>query len=124
MGSESGIAPGTPDAPAGHLAAASSATAAVGPTAQALTAAMSDPTRLQLLFAIHAAPDATTGVLAEAAGITANNATKALNRLAEAGILTRTVEGRHAHWRLAGDSVAHALLHQLGAPHTDLHPPH
>ncbi|WP_026926070.1 ArsR/SmtB family transcription factor [Granulicoccus phenolivorans] len=110
--------------PAGHLAAASSASAAVGPDAQALTAALADPTRLQLLFAIHAAPGATTGVLAEAAGITPNNATKALSRLADAGILLRRVEGRYAHWRLADASVAHALLHQLGAPHTALHPPH
>ena len=44
-------------------------------------AALSDPTRLQLLIAIHAAPGLPVKALAEATGLTPNTATQALEKL-------------------------------------------
>lgn len=84
---------------------------------------LADPTRLRLLVAIHAAPGSTVGELAEAAGISANTASQALARLHEDGVLSRRREGRFIRWSLS-DEAAHELLHTLGAPHSELHPPH
>lgn len=84
---------------------------------------LADPTRLRLLVAIHAAPDSTVGELAEAAGISANTASQALARLLEEEVVSRRRQGRFIRWSLT-DDAAHDLLHTLGAPHSELHPPH
>lgn len=86
-------------------------------------AAFSDPTRLELLIAIHAAPDSPVKVLAAATGLTANTVSQALVSLRESGLVENTRDGRLSRWRLS-DATAHALLHHLGAPHSRLHPPH
>jgi DNA-binding transcriptional ArsR family regulator len=86
-------------------------------------AAFSDPTRFELLVAIHAAPWAPVKTLAAATGLTPNTVSQALVSLREAGLVTNQRDGRLSRWRLS-DSAAHALLHHLGAPHSELHPPH
>ncbi|MFB9377182.1 ArsR/SmtB family transcription factor [Kineococcus gynurae] len=85
--------------------------------------AFSDPTRLGLLIAIHAAPGAPVSDLAAAAGLSPNTATQALQTLRAAGLVRRVREGRFSRWYLS-DEAAHDLLHHLGAPHSDLHPAH
>jgi DNA-binding transcriptional ArsR family regulator len=86
-------------------------------------AAFSDPTRLKLLIAIHAAPGSPVKELAAATDLTPNTVTQALVSLRSAALVTRTQDGRLARWTVS-DAAAHELLHHLGAPHSPLHPPH
>lgn len=86
-------------------------------------AAFSDPTRLGLLIAIHAAPGAPVKTLAAATGLAPNTVSQALVSLRDAGLVTNIRDGRLSRWQLS-DAAAHALLHHLGAPHSELHPPH
>lgn len=86
-------------------------------------AAFSDPTRLGLLIAIHAAPGAPVKTLAAATGLTPNTVSQALVALRDAGLVTNERDGRLSRWHVS-DAAAHALLHHLGAPHSELHPPH
>lgn len=79
-------------------------------------AAFSDPTRLELLIAIHAAPDAPVKALAAATGLSPNTVSQALGSLRDAGLVQCRREGRFSRWTLS-DSAAHELLHHLGAPH-------
>jgi DNA-binding transcriptional ArsR family regulator len=85
--------------------------------------AFSDPTRLRLLIAIHAAPGSPVKDLAAATGLTPNTVSQALVSLRTAGLVQRRQDGRLARWTLS-DVAAHQLLHHLGAPHSTLHPPH
>ena len=86
-------------------------------------AAFSDPTRLQLLIAVHAAPGSPVKSLAAATGLAPNTVTQALISLRESGLVERVRDGRLSRWTVS-DTAAHALLHHLGAPHSSLHPPH
>lgn len=86
-------------------------------------AAFSDATRLELLIAIHAAPGAPVKALAAATGLAPNTVSQALTSLRDAGLVTNERDGRLSRWQLS-DAAAHALLHHLGAPHSELHPPH
>jgi len=86
-------------------------------------AAFSDPTRLQLLIAIHAAPASPVKALAAATGLSSNTVTQALTTLRESGLVERSRDGRLSRWSLSS-GAAHELLHHLGAPHSQLHPPH
>ena len=86
-------------------------------------AAFSDPTRLALLIAVHAAPGSPVKALAAATGLAPNTVTQALLGLRAAGYVERTRDGRLSRWTLS-DRAAHELLHHLGAPHSELHPPH
>jgi DNA-binding transcriptional ArsR family regulator len=86
-------------------------------------AAFSDPTRLQLLIAVHAAPGSPVKNLAAATGLSPNTVTQALVSLRDSGLVDRIRDGRLSRWTLT-DAAAHQLLHHLGAPHSALHPPH
>lgn len=86
-------------------------------------AAFSDPTRLQLLIAVHAAPGSPVKALAAATGLAPNTVTQALVTLRRSGLVDRARDGRLSRWTLSS-AAAHALLHHLGAPHSALHPPH
>jgi DNA-binding transcriptional ArsR family regulator len=86
-------------------------------------AAFSDPTRLQLLIAIHAAPGSPVKTLAAATGLAPNTVTQALVSLRASGLVQRARDGRLSRWTVS-DRAAHELLHHLGAPHSELHPPH
>lgn len=82
-----------------------------------------DPTRLRLLVAIHAAPGASVSDLAAATGMAANAVTKSLKVLQGFGVVDSAKDGRFRRWELTSQG-AHEMLHHIGAPHTDLHPPH
>ena len=86
-------------------------------------AAFSDPTRLQLLIAVHAAPGSSVKALAAATGLSANTVTQSLVTLRRSGLVENHRDGRLSRWSLS-DSAGHELLHHLGAPHSALHPPH
>lgn len=86
-------------------------------------AVCADRTRLTLLVALHAAPDASVTQLAEAVGLGPNAVTQALRRLEEAGVAEPRRDGRYRRWRLT-DPTVHALLHEIRAPHSTLHPEH
>lgn len=86
-------------------------------------AAFSDPTKLELLIAVHAAPGTPVKTLAAATGLAPNTVSQALLALRDAGLLQSERDGRLSRWRLS-DTAAHDLLHHLGAPHSSLHPPH
>lgn len=85
--------------------------------------AFADPTRLELLIAIHAAPGSPVKALAAATGLAPNTVSQALITLRDAGLVHNTRDGRLSRWSLA-DQASHELLHHLGAPHSDLHPRH
>jgi len=86
-------------------------------------AAFSDATRLELLIAIHAAPGSSVKTLAVATGLTPNTVSQSLDSLRRSGLVTRERRGRLSCWTLE-DRAGHDLLHHLGAPHSELHPPH
>lgn len=86
-------------------------------------AAFSDPTRLQLLIAVHAAPGSAVKDLAAATGLAPNTVSQALLSLRASGLVDRRRDGRLSRWSLT-DAAAHELLHHLGAPHSPIHPPH
>lgn len=86
-------------------------------------AAFSDPTRLELLIAIHAAPGSPVKALAAATGLAPNTVSQALITLRDAGLVRNIRDGRLSRWSLA-DEASHELLHHLGAPHSILHPRH
>lgn len=82
-----------------------------------------DPTRLKILVAVHAAPEASVSDLAAATGISANTVTQALTTLQRAEVVSSRKDGRFRRWRLT-DEAAHQVLHHMNAPHTPLHPHH
>ncbi|GAA4114004.1 methyltransferase domain-containing protein [Enteractinococcus coprophilus] len=82
-----------------------------------------DPTRLKLLIAMHAAPEATVTQLAAAVDSTPNAVTQALRKLHSIGVAEPRTHGRHRRWRLT-DHRIHDLLHHVAAPHSELHPDH
>jgi DNA-binding transcriptional ArsR family regulator len=86
-------------------------------------AAFSDPTRLQLLIAVHAAPGSSVKALAAATGLARNTVTQSLISLRRSGLVENERDGRLSRWTLSS-SAGHDLLHHLGAPHSALHPPH
>ncbi|USQ81615.1 ArsR/SmtB family transcription factor [Ornithinimicrobium faecis] len=82
-----------------------------------------DPTRLKIMVAVHAAPEASVSEIAAATGISANTVTQALTTLQNASVVSSRKDGRYRRWRLT-DDAAHQVLHHMNAPHTPLHPDH
>ncbi|MCW4466069.1 metalloregulator ArsR/SmtB family transcription factor [Glutamicibacter sp. MNS18] len=82
-----------------------------------------DATRMKILVALHAAPEASVSQLAEAAELSANTVTQALATLRRAGVVDVRPDGKYRRWRLVHPGV-HQLLHQMDAPHSALHPEH
>lgn len=83
----------------------------------------SDPTRIKILIAVHAAPDASVGELAAATDLATNTVTQALATLRAAGVVSVRKDGRFRRWTLT-DDAAHQVLHHMNAPHSHLHPEH
>ncbi len=70
------------------------------------TALMGDPSRANMLFALMDGRALTAGELARFAGVTPQTASGHLGKLAEAGLVVPTPQGRHRYFRLASPSVA------------------
>ena len=85
--------------------------------------ALSDSNRLRILLAVHHAPGICVTDLADAVGMTANATSHALAALRVRGIVRSERSGRERRWSIASDEI-HALLHQVGATHSPLHPEH
>ncbi len=85
--------------------------------------ALSDTNRLRILLAVHYAPGICVTDLAEAVDMSANATSHALAALRVRGIVRSTRSGRERRWSIASDQI-HALLHQVGATHSPLHPEH
>lgn len=85
--------------------------------------ALSDSNRLRILLAVHHAPGICVTDLADAVGMTANATSHALAALRVRGIVRSERSGRERRWSIASDQI-HALLHQVGATHSPLHPEH
>jgi DNA-binding transcriptional ArsR family regulator len=83
--------------------------------------ALSDPSRVAMLLELFDQPGATLGALARAAGVTSSTASEHLDQLEDAGLVTRTKNGRTISVQFAGDSAA-AMIEQLLALHTDAVP--
>jgi DNA-binding transcriptional ArsR family regulator len=66
----------------------------------ALFAALSDPTRLQLLDRLRAEPGQSTSALTEGSGVTRQAVTKHLAVLAEAGLVRDVKQGRERVWEV------------------------
>lgn len=66
----------------------------------ALFAALSDPTRLQLLDRLRAEPGQSTSALTEGSGVTRQAITKHLAVLAEAGLVRDVKQGRERVWEV------------------------
>ena len=69
-------------------------------------ALMGDPARANMLFALMDGRALTAGELARFAGVTPQTASGHLARLAEAGMIVPTPQGRHRYFRLASPAVA------------------
>jgi ArsR family transcriptional regulator, lead/cadmium/zinc/bismuth-responsive transcriptional repressor len=85
--------------------------------------ALSDSNRLRILLAVHHAPGICVTDLAGAVGMSANATSHALAALRVRGIVRSERSGRERRWSIASDEI-HALLHQVGATHSPLHPEH
>lgn len=79
-------------------------------------AMLSDPNRLRLLIAIHAAPDIAVSDLAAATGMSDTAVSQALRLLRSQGWVTTRREGRTVLYAL-DDLTVHDMLHMLGAGH-------
>jgi DNA-binding transcriptional ArsR family regulator len=85
--------------------------------------ALADTNRLRMLLAIHHSPGINVTDLAEAVGMGANATSHALAALRLRGIIRSERVGRERRWSITSEQI-HALLHQVGATHSPLHPEH
>jgi DNA-binding MarR family transcriptional regulator len=67
---------------------------------------VSDPSRVTMLLELFDQPVATLGALARAAGIAASTASEHLDQLEDAGLVTRTKNGRSISIQFASDGAA------------------
>lgn len=88
-----------------------------------LFSALADVNRLRLLLAIHHTPGINVTELAAAVGMGANATSHALAALRLRGVVRAERAGRERRWSIASEEI-HALLHQVGATHSPLHPEH
>ncbi len=75
----------------------------------AVAALVGDPARAAMLQALMDGRALTAGELAAAAGVAPQTASGHLGRLAEAGLVAVTRQGRHRYHRLGGERVARML---------------
>lgn len=74
-----------------------------------VAAAVADATRARMLSFLMSGAWATAGELARAASVTPATASGHLQRLLDASLVVCEPRGRHRYYRLADDTVAHAL---------------
>lgn len=81
----------------------------VFPNIAATAHLMADPTRSAMLVMLMDGRAYPAGVLARAAGVTAQTASAHLGKLREGGLVRMQVQGRHRYYSLANAQVAQAL---------------
>jgi DNA-binding transcriptional ArsR family regulator len=70
---------------------------------------LADPSRAAMMIALMDGRAWTVGELARQAGIARNTASEHLTRLADAGLVTQTRQGRHSYLSLSGNHVAEVV---------------
>jgi DNA-binding transcriptional ArsR family regulator len=83
-----------------------------GPDIAPVAALAGDPARANMLAALLSGKALTASELAAEAGVTPQTASSHLAKLEGGGLVTRTTQGRHRYFRLAGEDVA-ALMESL-----------
>ena len=68
-------------------------------------ALLGDPTRLRILSVLHGAGELAVGELALRSGVTRENASQHLARLAAAGVVARRREGTSVHYRVSDGTL-------------------
>ncbi|SIS19177.1 ArsR/SmtB family transcription factor [Williamsia sterculiae] len=68
-----------------------------------------DRARGRILLALSGGRELSASVLAAEAGVSRSTASEHLRRLSDGGLVVARIDGRHRHYRLAGDQVAEAL---------------
>jgi DNA-binding transcriptional ArsR family regulator len=92
------------------------------PDIAAIATLMGDPTRGRMLTALMDGRALTATELALEGDVTASTASSHLSRLASAGLVTVTRQGRHRYYRIATPEVAAALEGLMSvASHSGLH---
>jgi ArsR family transcriptional regulator len=76
---------------------------------------LGDPSRLRLLSALMEREEATVQDLADAAGLSHQNASKHLRKLAEAGLVGDRRDGLYVRYRVIDPSVSGLCLVMCGA---------
>lgn len=80
----------------------------------ALAAAMSDPSRIKMLYALMDGRAWTATELSAVADIAASTASAHLSRLVSEGLITCLSQGRHRYYRLAGTDIAGLIENMMG----------
>ncbi|HEX4157194.1 MAG TPA: winged helix-turn-helix domain-containing protein [Rhizomicrobium sp.] len=80
-----------------------------GPSIAPVAALAGDPARANMLAALSGGMALTASELAGEAGVTLQTASSHLAKLASAGLISATRQGRHRYFRLADDDVAQML---------------
>ena len=81
----------------------------VQPRFARIAAAIGDPTRARMLGALMDGASRPAGEIAQAAGVHASTASGHLARLADEGLLSVQIQGRHRYYRVSDPDVASAL---------------
>lgn len=79
------------------------------PNIKEVAALVGDPSRVTILLELLGGVALPAGELASAARITPQTASVHLAKLAEGGLITSELNGRHRYYRLAGPEIAYAL---------------
>lgn len=83
--------------------------------------ALSDINRLRILLAVHYSPGINVTDLAESVGDGCERHFACPGGAPRPGIIRSERVGRERRWSIASDQI-HALLHDVGATHSPLHP--
>jgi DNA-binding transcriptional ArsR family regulator len=84
------------------------------PDISAIAAAIGEPARERMLQALMDGRALTATELAVEAGVAASTASSHVARLERAGLVTRTVQGRHRYFRIATGTIAELLEGMMG----------
>lgn len=68
-------------------------------------ALLGDPTRLRILSVLHDAGELSVGALAACSGVSRENVSQHLSRLADAGLVARRREGTSVHYRVSDPTL-------------------
>lgn len=85
-----------------------------GPDISRIAALIGDPARANMLTALLDGRALTATELAMEAGVTKQTASAHLAQLAQVELITRTIQGRHHYFRLAGPEVAGLIEALMG----------
>jgi DNA-binding transcriptional ArsR family regulator len=80
-----------------------------GPDVSIVASLIGDPARSNMIMALMSGLSLSAAELAREAGVTPSTATGHLSKLEASGLLISTKKGRHRHFRVANQDVAHLI---------------